>query len=78
MRVLFLLVAVAFSVPVWAAKSAKEVSDHRRDCYFKGDGHYDRYGVSCSPPAKVVKKKEKPAPKLDDLKSKPKNRVKAP
>lgn len=69
MRALLAVLLVACG-PVWAAKSAQEVTDHRKDCYFKGDGHYDRHGVSCAPPAKVVKKKEPPAQKADDLKGK--------
>lgn len=67
MRALFLCFLVACG-PALAAKSAKEVSDHRKDCYFKGDGHYDRYGVSCAPPAKVVPAKEPKRQKMDDLK----------
>lgn len=69
MRALILVLLVACG-PAMAAKSAKEVTDHRKDCYFKGDGHYDRYNVSCAPPAKVVKKKEPKPQKLDDLKGK--------
>lgn len=69
MRGLILVFLVA-CVPAWAAKSSKEMSEHRRDCLFKGDGHYDRHNVSCAPPAKVVKKKEPKPKKLDDLKGK--------
>lgn len=69
MRAMFILILIGCG-PALAAKSAQEVTDHRKDCYFKGDGHYDRHGVSCAPPAKVVKKKEPPPQKVDDLKPK--------
>ena len=56
MRVM-LLVLVVLSAPAWAGRSQKEMTEHRKDCLFKGDGHYDRHNVSCAPPALVKKQK---------------------